>query len=858
MSHLAHDPTIASLLNGIAREPSSAFQNLKATPGKASSDCRSSCAPWKSIILRTFIQRPLALLLMALGPGEIFAAQSSSQRKDNLPEMISTAEKGVLFIRVLNAQGQPVSMGTGFLTDNKGSVLTALHVLRSPMSNRRATAIEALDSTGRSISVKGVKSEDESLDLVLLQLSETPENGAPLTLSREPPPVRGDFVLVLGHPLEFRFVATDGIVSAVNKTSELPRRFYESTCPQAAPDALWIQTTASVSMGNSGGPMLDASGKVIGVMEWQVFGSGMSFAIHVSAVHKFLAKTQSLISFEDFIRPEAELSELISNLQREYSTYASQTSMRKNAIDTSKLPTLEHPGLKYFPKLRALADAHPGRNVELKALLFVALELSDLEAPDALDSEVKLAGERLVDKYRDDRRILPALRRKMHPVVQGTRDCLGALAKKTSDPEIRAIAAYSLAGALAPDSCGKTSLKESIAFARMAADAKPEIMIGQDSVAKLGGDLLDGLSHCMPGCAAPELAGKDPDGKDVKLSDLSGRYVLVAFWNARSDFFRATQDTLDGLARTFEGAPLSIIGVKARDSTMPESSVQKVSTVKWPCISEDMTGPLLKAWYVKSSPTFFIVDPKGVIAYRIAPKPTSSNMMTDNMFSGFSSSNSDEWKDRLKKTLEGIPELVEPQKKLTAFLMQGPWVTSAGFLGKGTHTIFLRDHNRSSVLSVTKWNANPPYGLHIDIKGHGCVDLDVDLATGQAIVRKPDSLTSHTLKLRDFPPVQTEDSAQITKIRELLLKETWEWFDSGKKEGKAAFMKFHFKKDGTTDSGLLPAWEIMPSGQIRVYVYLGTYWTFDLNIEEKTARNDLALSQIKDQKMFSAVKNTAP
>jgi hypothetical protein len=148
--------------------------------------------------------------------------------------------------------------------------------------------------------------------------------------------------------------------------------------------------------------------------------------------------------------------------------------------------------------------------------------------------------------------------------------------------------------------------------------------------------------------------------------------------------------------------------------------------------------------------------------------------------------------------------------------------------------------------------------LGVGIKEHGYIYLDMDLATGQATVSKPAHLASHTMKLRDFPPAQRVDSAQVAKIRELLLKETWEWFQYGKKEGEAAYMKFHFKKDGTTDSSLLPAWEIMPSGQIKVYVYMGTSWTFDLDIEQKTARNDLALSQIKDQKMFSAVKDKAP
>jgi hypothetical protein len=129
------------------------------------------------------IHQGTIFFLTALWPGEILSAQSASQRIENLPEMISTAEKGVFFIRVLNAQGQPVSMGTGFLTDTNGSLLTALHVLRPPaFYGRRATTIEALDASGLSFPVKGVKAEDESLDIVLLPLGEIPKNGLPLTV----------------------------------------------------------------------------------------------------------------------------------------------------------------------------------------------------------------------------------------------------------------------------------------------------------------------------------------------------------------------------------------------------------------------------------------------------------------------------------------------------------------------------------------------------------------------------------------------------------------------------------------------------------------------------------------------------
>jgi S1-C subfamily serine protease len=230
----------------------------------------------------------LATAMLPAAPEGGQAPGSPAARIDKLPQLIREAEKGVFFLRVLDDNKRILSTGTGFLVDDKGALITSLHVVRPSSSQRPPAAVEAIDASGKTFKVKGVRGDDESLDLALLELEEMPAEAVPVSLAGDEPPEQGAYVLVVGHPQGLRFVCTDGIVSAVNKTRDLPEVFREGGPVMAGPDVIWLQTSASVSMGNSGGPMLDAEGRAIGVMQWMARGAGMNFALHIWVHDKFI------------------------------------------------------------------------------------------------------------------------------------------------------------------------------------------------------------------------------------------------------------------------------------------------------------------------------------------------------------------------------------------------------------------------------------------------------------------------------------------------------------------------------------------------------------------------------------------
>lgn len=173
--------------------------------------------------------------------------------------------RGVPGLRMQPRSAQPFrGQGSGFIISGDGLVLTNAHVVRDArqvtvkLNDRREFAAQVLGS-------------DPATDIAVLKLD---AKNLPTVQLGDPRQVQvGDYVLAIGAPYGFEQTATQGIVSA--KGRSLPG---EGVVP-------FIQTDAAVNPGNSGGPLFDASGRVVGVNA-QIYSQsggfqGLAFAIPV-------------------------------------------------------------------------------------------------------------------------------------------------------------------------------------------------------------------------------------------------------------------------------------------------------------------------------------------------------------------------------------------------------------------------------------------------------------------------------------------------------------------------------------------------------------------------------------------------
>ena len=184
------------------------------------------------------------------------------------------------------------SLGSGFVIDKAGLVVTNYHVV----GDARTVYVSFSNSDSMRAEIVG---RDASTDVALLKVIASSRALKPLTLGDSDSVQVGDEVAAIGNPLGYERSITLGIVSALHRSL---------TSPGGAPIDRVIQTDAVLNRGNSGGPLLNAQGEVIGVSSAIAEGgpgtgnTGIGFAIPVNTVKDVVAqlKTQGHVEHPFF------------------------------------------------------------------------------------------------------------------------------------------------------------------------------------------------------------------------------------------------------------------------------------------------------------------------------------------------------------------------------------------------------------------------------------------------------------------------------------------------------------------------------------------------------------------------------
>ena len=160
--------------------------------------------------------------------------------------------------------------GTGFYI-TKNHILTNHHVVEdSNFVNLKNMQNDTF--TGKVIA------KDISTDLAIIKVD---YESRPLQLEPSCKVDRRENVFTVGHPKGFEYSTSRGIVSSIRN---IPNPFYKATGKK-----LYIQIDASISSGNSGGPLFNSDEYVIGVNTWgRTDGQNLNFAVHCSEVQSFI------------------------------------------------------------------------------------------------------------------------------------------------------------------------------------------------------------------------------------------------------------------------------------------------------------------------------------------------------------------------------------------------------------------------------------------------------------------------------------------------------------------------------------------------------------------------------------------
>ena len=226
--------------------------------------------------------------------------EEESTNKDTEYETTSSLEdtmNSVVGISVLKPDGSSIldpfvtekwGIGTGIIISEEGYILTNQHLATKVNSKVKVTLPDGKETDGKVVWTEGY------IDLAIVKINES--NLTKANLGDSSDLIIGEDVFAVGNPLgtEFQRSVTRGIISGINRTLKV-----EDEVSSVIMENL-IQTDASINTGNSGGPLINHDGEVIGVNTVKITSAeGIGFAVPINIIKPIIESFTTKAEFEE-------------------------------------------------------------------------------------------------------------------------------------------------------------------------------------------------------------------------------------------------------------------------------------------------------------------------------------------------------------------------------------------------------------------------------------------------------------------------------------------------------------------------------------------------------------------------------
>jgi S1-C subfamily serine protease len=203
------------------------------------------------------------------------APYQSIPRQKDIPTIAKLADGSIVSIVMSDKNGKPIAQGSGFLVTNDGLIVTNYHVI-----SEGSSAVAKLPDSA-FYAVDGVLRFDKARDVAVIKAHG--KNFRPLTLGDSDRVQVGEEVVAIGNPLSLESTVSNGIVSAVRTVADEGGKF--------------LQITAPISPGSSGGPLFNMAGEVVGITTMYLKGGeNLNFAIPINEARRLLEDSSTKLS----------------------------------------------------------------------------------------------------------------------------------------------------------------------------------------------------------------------------------------------------------------------------------------------------------------------------------------------------------------------------------------------------------------------------------------------------------------------------------------------------------------------------------------------------------------------------------
>ena len=224
-----------------------------------------------------------AVALVAL----IFGATSVVASAQGVADLFGKVATTVVVVRAETAGGVVGEVGSGVVVSSDGRIMTAAHVIQD------AAAITVQFLGGKTVAARVLASE-QAADLALLKLEQVPPGLEAAKLANSDTVRVGEQVVVVGAPYGLGHALSVGWISA---------RWAPGTVYRAIPLAEFFQTDASINTGNSGGPLFNLGGEVVGIVSHVISkgggSEGLGFVVTMNTAKQMLLEKRSIWSGVD-------------------------------------------------------------------------------------------------------------------------------------------------------------------------------------------------------------------------------------------------------------------------------------------------------------------------------------------------------------------------------------------------------------------------------------------------------------------------------------------------------------------------------------------------------------------------------
>ena len=286
------------------------------------------------------------------------------------------------------------------------------------------------------------------------------------------------------------------------------------------------------------------------------------------------------------------------------------------------------PVFEFLPKMQRFAEQHAGTPPAFDALMTMCIYAKQLEKGGQPAQRQRLIGfvkERLARDHVTNltpEQIWGKLRfLSFHIEFDWVVAHLQAILEKNNGAEIRAgtthVIAKTLLNTLTIDD--SRDAKTRFADRKRARDLLYKIKKEYADTKAAGevDDLIRELEQLQVGMKAPEIVGKDVDGKELRLSQFRGRVVVVDFWGYWCGACMKMMPSLKMLAKEMRNQPFTLLGINCDDWPLKKLKKRLAeSEITWRNFCEGGEREISINWNIEAYPALFVIDQKGVIRAR--------------------------------------------------------------------------------------------------------------------------------------------------------------------------------------------------------------------------------------------------